>query len=114
MERPIKHLDETWKQTYVGTLMSCAVQQKQNSDGDPFDLDKVKGPVKLRKEVELGPFEQAKVWGYTQVKGHSKRVVVCTDSEELLMKGQVMSVSSKSELLPHNSRVKVMLRELVC
>ena len=74
--------------------MSCAVQQKQNSDIDPFDLDKVKGPVKLRKEVELGPFEQAKVWGYTQVKGHSKRVVVCTDSQELLMKGQVMSVSS--------------------
>ena len=108
----IKHLDETWKQTYVGTLMSCAAQQKQNSDGDPFDLDKVKGPVKLRKGAELGPFEQVEVWGYTQVKGHSKRVVVCTDSEELLMKGQVMSVSSKSELLPHNSRVKVMLRNL--
>ena len=45
--------------------MSCAAQQKQNSDGDPFDLDKVKGPVKLRKGVELGPFEQVEVWGYT-------------------------------------------------
>ena len=68
--------------------------------------------MKLRKEVELGPFEQAKVWGYTQVKGHSKRVVVCTDSQELLMKGQVMRVSSKSELLPHNSRVQVHLKNL--
>ena len=33
----IKHLDETWKQTYVGTLMSCAAQQKKSQDADPFD-----------------------------------------------------------------------------
>ena len=108
----IKHLDETWKQTYVGTLMSCAAQHKNREDGDSFDLDTVKGPVKLRKEVELEPFEQKEVWGYTQVKGHSKRVVVCTESEELLMKGQVMCVNSKSNLLPHNSRVRVMLKNL--
>ena len=49
----IQHLDETWKQTYIGTLMSCASQQKKNQDGDPFDLDDVKGPAKLRKEVEI-------------------------------------------------------------
>ena len=79
----IKHLDETWKQTYVATLMSCAVNQKNREDGDTFDLDTVKGPVKLKKEVELEPLEQKEVWGYTQVKGHSKRVVVCTDSGEL-------------------------------
>ena len=109
----IKHLDETWKQTYVGTLMSCAAQQKKNTDEDLFDLDKVKGPVKLRKQIELGPFEQTEVWGYTQVKGHSKRVVVCTESEELLMHGQVMSVSSKSELLPHNSQSQSLPEELV-
>ena len=108
----IKHLDETWKQTYVGTLMSCAVQQKNKDEGDKFNLDKVKGPVKLRKEVEIGPMEQVEVWGYTQVRGHSKRVVVCTESEELLMKGQVMSVNTKSDLFPHNPRVKVLLRNL--
>ena len=108
----IKHLDETWKQTYVGTLMSCAAQQKNREDGDAFDLDTVKGPVKLKKEVELEPFEQKEVWGYTKVKGHSKRVVVCTESDDLLMKGQVMSVNTKSDLLLHNSRVKVLLRNL--
>ena len=108
----IKQLDETWRQTYVGTLMSCAVQQNHKKEGDSFDLDAVKGPVKLRKEVELEPFEQKEVWGYTQVKGHSKRVVVCTESEDLLLKGQVMSTNTKSELLPHNSRVKVMVRNL--
>ena len=26
----LKHLDETWKQTYIGTLMSCAAQQKKD------------------------------------------------------------------------------------
>ena len=108
----IQHLDETWKQTYVGTLMSCAVQQQKNMDGDPFELDKVKGPVKLRKEVELKPFEHTEVWGYSQVRGHSKRIVVCTESEDLLMKGQVMTVSAKAELLPHNSRVRVFVRNL--
>ena len=38
----IMHLDETWKQTYVGTMMSCAVQQRNREDGDTFDLDEVK------------------------------------------------------------------------
>ena len=81
----------------------CAVQQKHKDEGDKFNLDKVKGPVKLRKEVEIGRMEQIEVWGYTQVRGHSKRVVVCTESQELLMKGQVMSVNTKSDLLPHKT-----------
>ena len=108
----IKHLDETWRQTYVGTLMSCAVQQKNQDDKDKFHLEGVKGPVRLWKEEELGPFEQKEVWGYTQVRGHSKRVVVCTEAEDLLMRGQVMSVNTKSEMMPHNTRVKVLLRNL--
>ena len=32
----LKHLDETWKQTYVGTLKSCAAQQKKDK-GDSLD-----------------------------------------------------------------------------
>ena len=108
----IKHLDETWRQTYVGTLMSCAVQQRPTEEGDTFDLKEVQGPVKLRKGIRLDPFEQKEVWDYTQIRGHSKRVVVCTESEDLLVHGQVMSVNTKSELMPHNSRVKVMLRNL--
>ena len=34
------------------------------------------------KKRSYDPFEQKDVWGYTQVKGHSKRAVVCTESEE--------------------------------
>ena len=75
-------------------------------------MDHVKGPVKLKKAVELEPFEQKEVWGYTKVRGHAKRVVVCTDSDDLLMKGQVMCANSKSRLLPLNPRVRVMLRNL--
>ena len=107
----IKHLDETWRQTYVGNLMPCAVQQKNQDPRDSFQLEGVKGPVKLRREEEPGPFEQKEVWGYTQVRGHSKRVVVCTEAEDL-MRGQVMSVNTKSEMMPHNTRVKVLLRNL--
>ena len=96
----------------MGTLMSCAVQQKHQEEGDTFDLSEVKGPVKLRKQLALKPFKQKEVWGYTKVRGHSKRVVVCTESEDLLVNGQVMSTNSKSELMPHNTRVKVMLKNL--
>ena len=46
------------------------------------------------------------------MKGYSKRVVVCTESENLLMQGQVMSVNTKTDLLLHNSKVKVFLRNL--
>ena len=109
--KDLAHLDETWKQTYVGTLMSCAAQQKKDP-GDPFKLDKVIGPVKLRKEDILEPLEHKEVGAYTQVKGHSKSVVVCTESKDLLMQGQVMSVSTKTDLLSHNSIVKVFLRNL--
>ena len=49
----IKHLDETWRQTYVGTLMSCAVQQKNQDPKDDFQLEGVKGPVKLRRGEQL-------------------------------------------------------------
>ena len=65
---------------------------KSKDEGDTFDLDNVKGPVKLKKAVELEPFKQKEIWGYTKVRGHSKRVVVCTESEDFLMKGQVMCV----------------------
>ena len=37
---------------------------------------------------------------------------MCTESEDLLMRGQVMSVNTKSEMMPHNTRVKVLLRNL--
>ena len=56
----MKYLDETWKQTYVGTLMSCTAQQRTREDGDTFDMDTVKGPVKLKKEVKLEPFHKKK------------------------------------------------------
>ena len=61
--------------------MSCAAQQKKDP-GDSFNLDKVMGPVKLRKEETLEPLEYKEVWAYTQVKGHSRRVVVCTESQD--------------------------------
>ena len=110
----LHRLNETWKQTYIGTLMACAIKGRKEPE-DAFSMDSVKGPVKLRKSVELGPLEQTEVWGCTKVIGHSKRVVVCTEAEDLLdllLQGQVMSVNTKSELLPHSSKAKVLLRNL--
>ena len=101
----LHRLNETWKQTYIGTLMACAIKGRKEPE-DAFFMDSVKGPVKLRKSVELGPLEQTEVWGYTKVIGHSKRVVVCTEAEDLLLQGQVMSVNTKSELLPHSSKAR--------
>ena len=107
----LQFLEDTWKQTYVGTLMACSVKGHRD-DGENFSLVSVKGPVKLKKAVELEPLGQTEFWGYTQVTGHSRRVVVCTESEDLLMQGQMMSMNTKSDLLPHSSKVKVLLRNL--
>ena len=74
----LQSLGHTWKQTYVGTLMACTVKG-QKDDGDTFSIDSVRGPIKQKKTVELEPLGQTKVWGYTQVTGYSKRVVVCTE-----------------------------------
>ena len=63
------------------------------------------------KAVELEPLGQTEVWIYTQVTGHSRRVVVCTESEDLLMQGQVMSMNTETDLLPHSSKVKILLRK---
>ena len=37
-----------------------------------------------------------------KVIGHSKRVVVCTEAEDLLLQGQVMSVNTKSAAAWHS------------
>ena len=92
--------------------MACAVKGHRDDD-DNFSLDSVKGPVKLKKAVKLEPLGQTEVWGYTQVTGHSRRVVVCTESEDLLMQGQVMGMNTRTDLLPHSSKVKFLLRNLI-
>ena len=107
----LQSIADTWKQTYMGNLMACAVKGHRD-DGDNFSLDSVKGPVKLKKAVELEPLGQTEVWGYTQVTGHSRMVAVCTESEDLLMQDQAMSINTKTDLLPHSSKVKVLLRNL--
>ena len=60
----LQSIADTWKQTYMGNLMACAVKGHRD-DGDNFSLDSVKGPVKLKKAVELEPLGQTEVWGYT-------------------------------------------------
>ena len=56
----LHRLNEIWKQTYIGTLMACAIKGRKEPE-DAFSMDSVKGPVKLRKSVELGPWEQTEV-----------------------------------------------------
>ena len=52
----IKHLDETWRQTYVGTLMSCAVQQRPVEDGDTFDLKEVPRTCQVKERSGVTAF----------------------------------------------------------
>ena len=56
----LQSIGDTWKQTYMGTLMACAVKGHRDDD-DNFSLDSVKGPVKLKKAVELEPLGQTEV-----------------------------------------------------
>ena len=56
----LQSLGDTWKETYVGTLMACAVKG-QKDDDNIFSIDSVKGPIKLKKAVELEPLGQTEV-----------------------------------------------------
>ena len=41
-----------------------------------FDLNKVKGPVKLTKSITIGPFQTVHISGLTECRQHFKRVNV--------------------------------------
>ena len=79
-----------------------------------FDLETIKGNVKITKQVTLGPFETKHVPGLTECSTHYKRVHVVTEASEKLQHGTVKPICTYSELKPGSSRVSIGLRNFSC
>ena len=79
-----------------------------------FDLETIKGKVKLTKSVTITPFETIQVPGLTECTTHFKRVHMITEALEKFKHEAVKPICMYSELRPGSSRVSVGLRNLSC
>ena len=107
----LEGLAEEWKAAYLSTVVSYAVVGARD-EGDSFSLEQVEGPVRLTEDVIVPPNDSVEAWAQHSVVGHSKRIVVCTESPSLFAEGRVMNAGAKWEITPGSSKVKVLLHNL--
>ena len=79
-----------------------------------FDLEMIKGNVRITKQVMFSPFETKHVPGLTECNTHYKRVHVVTEASEKFQHGAVKPICTYSELKPGSSRVSIGLRNFSC
>ena len=79
-----------------------------------FDLETIKGNVRITKQVTFSPFETKHVPGLTECNTHYKRVHVVTEALEKFQHGAVKPICTYSELKLGSSRVSIGLRNFSC
>ena len=104
-------LSATWvRANFPPRPISGSTQVRESE----FDLEKIKGNVKITRQVMLGPFETKHVPGLTEYSTHYKRVHVVTEASEKFQHGTVKPICTYSELKPGSSRVSIGLRNFSC
>ena len=79
-----------------------------------FDLNLIKGQVKIMKVVTIPPFETTHVPGLTECNSHFKRVHVMIEASERFKHKAVKTICAYSMLKLGSSRVLIVLRNLSC
>ena len=79
-----------------------------------FDLNLIKGQVKITKAVTIPPFETIHVPGLTECNSHFKRVHVMMEASERFNHGAVKTICAYSRLKLGSSRVLIGLKNLSC
>ena len=79
-----------------------------------FDLNKVKGHVKLTKSVTIGPFQTVHVSGLTECNQHFKRVNVIVKPDPDKNYEAAVPIHGYPMLKPGSCRVSVGIRNLSC
>ena len=80
---------------------------KHDSSKSSYDLDKVKGNVKLPKPITIPPFETVHVQGISKVKGNKLRINTITESPEQKYSNSVRTIPVYSHLKPGSKKVIV-------
>ena len=79
-----------------------------------FDLNKVKGHVKLTKSITIGPFQTVHVSGLTECDQHFRRVNVIVEPDLSKNYEAAVPIHGYTILKPASSRVSVGIRNLSC
>ena len=79
-----------------------------------FDLNKVKGHVKLTKSITIGPFQTVHVSGLTECSQHFKRVNVIVEPNPDKSYETAIPIHGYTVVKPESSRVSVGIRNLSC
>ena len=79
-----------------------------------FDLDTIKGHVKVTKAITIPPFQTVQATGITNCNTHFKRVRVITEPTDRFDNEAVRTVTIYSTLKPGSSRVSIGLQNLSC
>ena len=79
-----------------------------------FDLNQVKGKVKLTKAVTIKPFQTVHVSGFIECNQHFKRVNVIVESNPKINYETTILINGYTVLKPGSSRVSVGIRNISC
>ena len=79
-----------------------------------FDLNKVKGHVKLTKSITIGPFQTVHVSGLTECNQHFKRVNVIVEPDPDKNYEAAVPIHGYTVLKPGSSSMSVGIRNLSC
>ena len=102
-EKELQSLSQSWKTTYVSTIISKAI-----SISDPgFNLDQVKGSVVISEEMTIPASQITLVKGLTTIMGHYKCVHVLVELSPKCT--TVFILENTSELKPGNSDIEVVV-----
>ena len=91
------------------TLSKLSILKEPN-----FNLNQVKGKVKLTKAVTIKPFQTTHVSGLTECDQHFKRVNVIVESDPKINYEATIPINGYTVLKPGSSRVSVGIRNINC
>ena len=79
-----------------------------------FDLDNVRGYVKLTKSITIGPFQTVYTSGLTECSQHFKRVNVVVEPDPHREYDAVIQIHGYTVLKPGSSRVSIGIHNISC
>ena len=110
-KKEIEALPQAWK---TAGFPSQALTKSGILQEPEFDLDKVKGHVKLTKSITIGPFQMIHAFGLTKCRHHFKRVNVIVEPDPLKDYGAAVPIHGYTMLKPGSSKVSISIQNLSC
>ena len=119
IQEAMRLASEEEKQSLSPTLVTASFAPQALSKAgvlnEPdFDLNQVKGKVKLTKAVVIKPFQTVHVLGYTECNQHFKRVNVIVESNPKKDYSGAIPINGYTVLKPGSSRVSMGIRNISC